>query len=149
MLEEKIYEDYLKALKERDKHRTDFLSFIRAELKNSAIELRKEKLEDNEVLSVLNKQRKRLEETKQDISTSGRADLIESADKELSLLHQYLPQPLTEKELSEIIERVISQTGAASIKDMGKVMKDVLAQTGVRADSKKVSDLARNKLAGA
>lgn len=149
MLEEKIYEDYLKALKGRDKHRTDFLSFIRAELKNSAIELRKEKLEDNEVLSVLNKQRKRLEETKQDISTSGRADLIESADKELSLLHQYLPQPLTEKELSEIIERVISQTGAASIKDMGKVMKDVLAQTGVRADSKKASDLVRNKLAGA
>lgn len=146
MLEEKIYQDYLAALKARDRHKIDFLSFIRAELKNACLDLRKDKLDDNEVLVVMHKQKKRLEETRQSISSTTRTDLLENTEKELALLNEYLPRPLEESELLEIITQTISEVGASSMKDMGKVMKEVLAKVGLRADSKKVSDLVRNKL---
>lgn len=146
MLEERVYKDYLEAFKGKNKQRAGFLSFIRAELKNSAINLRKDKLDDNEVLSVLKKQKKRLEETKQSIISSERFELLENTEKELAVLEEYLPKPLTEDELSDAVDRGISKAGATSMKDMGKVMKEVLAEAGVRVDAKKVSELVRNKL---
>ena len=92
LLEDKIYKDYVDALKARDKPRTDFLSFIRAELKNKAISLKKERLNDAEVVGVLNKQKKHLEETKDSISSSSRKELIDSVNNELAVLEKYLPQ---------------------------------------------------------
>jgi uncharacterized protein YqeY len=148
MLEDKIYQDYVSALKAKDRPKSDFLSFIRAEIKNTAIELKKGKLEDNEVLTVLKKQKKRLEESKESILPSGRADLIEGVEKELSLLGGYLPQELSETELLLIIEGIITATGATSIKDMGKVMKEAITQAGARTDAKKISELVRLKLSG-
>ncbi|UCC95258.1 MAG: GatB/YqeY domain-containing protein [Candidatus Omnitrophota bacterium] len=146
MLEDKIYKEYIAALKSRDKHKADFLSFIRAELKNAAINVKKEKLEDNEVLEVLKKQKKRLQETKDSVAETARVDILRNVEKELALLDTYLPKPLEENELIAIIDQVFSETGASSMKDMGKVMKEVLARVGVRADAKKVSELVRTKL---
>lgn len=146
MLEEKIYQDYLQALKNREKEKTDFLSFIRSELKNFAIQLRKDKLSDEEVLTVLHKQRKRLEESGETIKLSKRQDMIDKIERELALLKTYLPQPLNESELRELIARKIEETQATSLKDMGKVMKEVLAEVGIRAEAKKVSELVREKL---
>ncbi|MEI8348567.1 MAG: GatB/YqeY domain-containing protein [Candidatus Omnitrophota bacterium] len=146
MLEEKIYKDYIEALKAKDKHKTVFLSFMRAELKNSALALKKDKLEDNEVLAVFKKQKKHLEETKETISSSGRVDAISEVERELSLLDEYLPVSLSDSELTVIIDQVITEIGATSVKDMGRVMKQVMATAGARADAKKVSDLVRKKL---
>ncbi|MCM8783823.1 MAG: GatB/YqeY domain-containing protein [Candidatus Omnitrophica bacterium] len=146
MIEEKIYKDYLLALKERNKHHIEFLSFVRSELKNFAIQLRKDKLSDEETLSVLSKQKKRLEEAKESIANSGRQELIDKVDEELVILKTYLPLPLSDEELSAIVKRKILETQATSLKDMGKVMKEVLAEVGVRADSKKVSALVKESL---
>jgi hypothetical protein len=146
MLEEKIYKDYLEALKSKDKHKREFLSFIRAELKNAAIELRIKELDDSEVLKVLKKVRRRLGETKESIASSGRKEYIESLDRELAILDGYLPKPLSEPELLEIIDQVISELGASSLKDMGRVMKEVLAKVGVRVEAKKVSEIVKSKL---
>ncbi|MBP7088342.1 MAG: GatB/YqeY domain-containing protein [Candidatus Omnitrophica bacterium] len=146
MLEERIYQDYLTALKSKDRQKTDFLSLVRSELKNQCINLKKEKLEDSEVLSILKKQQKRLLEAKESILTSKRADLIENLEKELSIIEGYLPQPLSNSELSGIIQDVINKTGASSIKEMGKVMKEVLNIAGARADSKIISSLVKEKL---
>jgi len=146
MLEDKIYQDYVTALKAKDRQKADFLSLIRAELKNQAIELKKEKLEDAEVLAVLKKQQKRLQDAQESIASSGRTDLIEGLKKELVLLAEYLPKPLADDELAKIVKDTISELGASSMKDMGKVMKEVLAKVGVRADSKKVSSLVKESL---
>lgn len=146
MLEDKIYQDYVTALKTRDKARIDFLSFVRAELRNVAIDLKKRKLDDNEVLAVLKKQQKRLEDSKESFIASGRQDLIESLNSELNILVEYLPQVLSDAELVQVVDTVITETNAASMKDMGKVMKEVIARVGVRADSKKVSELVKQKL---
>jgi len=147
-LEDKIYKDYTDALKAKDKHKVDFLSFVRAELKNRAIELKKEKLDDSEALGVLQKQKKRLQDSKDAIIKSGRTELLKSAEKELLLLDEYLPKQLQDSELEKIVIETISEVGASSIKDMGKVMKEVLAKVGARAQPKQVSALIKSKLAG-
>ncbi len=148
MLEEKIYQDYTAALKAKDKVKTDFLSFIRAELKNQAIALRKNKLLDSEALAVLKKQQKRLLDSKDSIIASGRADLIQNIEREFTLLAQYLPKPLSDAELTGIINKALASLESPSMKDMGKMMKEVLAEAGIRADAKKVSAILKTKLAG-
>lgn len=146
MLEDKIYQDYVEALKSRNKSKSEFLSFIRSELKNEAINLKVEKLDDAQALIVLKKQQKRLLDTKDAIVSSQRSDLLQNIEQESNILNQYLPKPLKDAELLQIVEEVISKTKASSIKDMGRVMKEVLTQVGVKADSKKVSSLVKEKL---
>lgn len=145
-LEEKIYKDYVEALKARNKPKSDFLSFIRAELKNSAIELKKDKLEDAEVLNSLKKQKKRLEESLEMMQKSQREDVLSGIKAELAILDGYLPRQLSEAELTSLVDETIKETGASSIKDMGRVMKEVLAKAGASADSKKVSETVKAKL---
>lgn len=146
MLEEKIYQDYVAALKSKNKHKADFLSFVRAGLKNKAIDLKCDKLDDEMVLAALKKEQKRLLDTKQSLIDSGRRQLLEDTEKELAIIRGYLPRPLEEERLKTIISEVIASTKATSIKDMGKVMKEVLDKTAGRADSKTVSQIVRNKL---
>jgi len=146
MLEDKIYKDYVEALKAKDREKSGFLSFIRAELKNNAITLKKDKLDDVEVLNVLKKQKKQLEETKETIKDTQRDDLVKNLQKEIALLGEYLPKQLEDSELASVIEQTIKELGAATIKDMGKVMKEVLAKVGAAADSKKVSEIVKVKL---
>jgi uncharacterized protein YqeY len=145
MMEERIYKDYVEALKSRNKERVDFLSFIRAELKNSAIELKKNALEDNEVLSVLAKTKKRLEDAKVTVGDA-RGDFLEKTEKEIAILSEYLPKSLAENEIVAVVEETVKVLGASSIKDMRRVMKEVLSKVGLKADSKTVSDLVKKRL---
>ena len=147
-LEEKIYSDFIQARKAKETRKIEFLSLVRSDLKNEAINSKKEKLDDSQVLTILKKQQKRLLDAKDIIASSERKDLIADLDKELDILNQYLPQPLGDDQVLAIIDEIIAQTGASSIKDMGKVMKEVLLKVGVRADSKKVSSFVREKLSG-
>lgn len=149
MLEERIYKDYVEALKAKDKHKTVFLSFMRAELKNSAITLKKDKLDDNEVLTVFKKQKKRLEEAREAIRACSKVEAVDEIERELSILDTYLPKALEDSELAGIIDKVIAEIGATSIKDMGKVMKQVLEIAGARADAKRLSELVKQKLSPA
>ncbi|MDD3297208.1 MAG: GatB/YqeY domain-containing protein [Candidatus Omnitrophica bacterium] len=145
-LEDKIYQDYVAALKARDKDRSVFLSFLRADFKNLAIDLKTQKLSDAQAQEVLKKQQKRLRDSKENIVKSGRKDLIQNLENELSILSGYLPRPLSEEELSRIIDKIVKDTGASSMKDMGKVMKEALEQVGAKADSKTVSELVKKRL---
>ena len=146
-VEEKIYQDYVTAMKAKDKPRFDFLNYLRAEIKNAAITAKKDKLDDNESLAVIGKQKKRLEDAKTSIWTAIKPEFIREVDSQINILNEYLPKGLTDGELADVVAQVIKDTGSSTIKDMGKVMKDVLAKVGVRADSKKVSELVRSKLA--
>ena len=146
-LEQKIQSDYVAAMKAKDQHRAQFLSFVRAEIKNAAIDLKKrEGLDDEDVVAVLKKQKKRLEDAREQMVSAGRQDLVTSTEREIALVDEYLPQPLTDEELSGIIETCIRATGASSMKDMGSLMKAVLAECGARADNKKVSEMVRSRL---
>lgn len=145
MLEEKIFSDYQKALKEKDNLKVSVLRFLRAQMMNLKIE-KKRNLEDSEVISLIRKQIKNSQEAIEEYKKANRQDLVEKETKELEILNAYLPPALSEDEAIRIIEEVISQESAVGLKDMGKVMKVVLEKISGRMDSKRVSELVKEKL---
>lgn len=146
MLEEKILNDYKEAMKNKDTFRSSTLSFLRAGLINLAIEKKKKNMDDSECLGVIRKQIKERQDSIEQFKKGNRQDLAEKESKELEVLKAYLPQELSENEVKEIIEEVILATGAKEPKDMGKVMKEVMAKSSGRADGKLVSDLVKARL---
>ncbi|MBU1121129.1 MAG: GatB/YqeY domain-containing protein [Candidatus Omnitrophica bacterium] len=146
MLADKIYQDYIDALRAKNKHKVGFLSFVRADLKNYSIEVKKDRLDDAEVISVLKKQKKRLEDSKESILSSGRQDLLKEIETELVIISEYLPNPIDDNQLTSIIDEVIKTSGAVSMKDMGRVMKAVVDKVGAAADNRKISTIVKEKL---
>jgi len=146
LLEDKVYQDYVTAMKAQDKPKIEFLSFVRAAFKNAAIDLKVKKLEDQDALIVLQKQQKRLLDTKESLQSANRADLLEANARELSFLSEYMPEALGADELAAVVAETISVLGASTMKDMGRVMKEVTAKVAGRADAKSVSELVKAKL---
>ncbi len=146
MLEEQIGKDYVQAMKARDSIRSSTVSFLRAQLKNVRIEKKVEALEDADVLAVIKKQIKQRQDSIEQYAQGGRADLVEKESAELSILKSYLPQEMPEAELTAVIQEVIRASGAASMKDMGKVMKEVGAKVQGKADNRAVSELVKKAL---
>ncbi len=146
MLEEKIFNDYKEAMKNRDTLKSSALSFLRASLINVAIEKKKKNLDDNDCIAVIKKQIKQRRDSIEQFQKGNRQDLADKEIKELGILKAYLPEELNEDEIKKIIEDAILSTGASGMKDMGKVMKEVTAKISGRADSKSVSDLVRERL---
>ncbi|MFH1691212.1 MAG: GatB/YqeY domain-containing protein [Candidatus Omnitrophota bacterium] len=146
MLEERIMLDFKESMKAKDQLRTQTISFLRSELKYYAINNKKEKLEDGDVISVLKKMVKQRQDSITQFEKGQRMDLVEKEKNELEILKAYLPQDLSEQELERFIEEALVATHASSIKDMGKVIKEVMSLSKGRADGKMVSEFVRKKL---
>jgi len=146
MLEEKILNDYKEAMKNKDKAKSSLLSFLRASLMNLSIELKKKSLQDNEVISVIKRMVKQHQDSIEQFKQGKREDLAVKETQELEILKSYLPAELPANEIKRIIEEAVSQTQAKSLKDMGRVMKEVMAKAGSQADGKLVSDLVKQRL---
>ena len=146
MLSKKIQEDYVKAMKERDALRASTLSFLRADFNNYAIEKRKKELDDNDALAVIKKQAKQRQDSIEQFEKGGRQDLADKEKKELEILRSYLPAQISDEELKTMIQEAIAATGAASAKDTGRVMKEVMAKAAGRADGKVVCQILREIL---
>ena len=146
MLEERIAEDYKSAMKNKDAPKSSALSFLRAQLKYAAIEKKVDKLSDTDAVTVIKKQVKQRQDSIDQFEKGGRKDLVDKEKGELAILKSYLPQELSEEELKNIIDAAIKESGAASIKDMGKVMKDVLSKVSGKADNSLVSHLVKERL---
>jgi uncharacterized protein YqeY len=106
-------------------------------------------LTEDEFLAVLNREVKTRRESVEAFRNGGREDLATKEEAEIAILSGYLPQPLTEVEIAELIREGIAATGAASARDMGKVMGWLAPRTRGRADGKRVSELVAQALAGA
>ena len=140
-------EDELKAAwLARDDDRRDALSLILNALRTSEKELRRQ-LSDDEELQVLQRERKRRAEAADAFRAGGREEQAEDEEYELEVLEEFMPDPLSEEELEEVIDDVISEVGATSIRDMGRVMAGVMHQVSGRADGSTVSQLVKEKLA--
>jgi len=145
-LEEKILNDFNVARKNRDERRISTLSFLRAQLKNAAIEKRKDKLDDPEVIAIIKKLVKQREDSIEQFKKGNRDDLVDKETQEKEILISYLPEMLSEEELSNIVDDVIKELGVEDLKGMGKVMKEVIARAEGRADNKKLSELVKAAL---
>jgi uncharacterized protein YqeY len=140
-------EDELKQARlARDADRRDALSLILSALRSAEKELQRP-LSDDEELQVLQRERKRRAEAADAYEAAGREEQAEAEEYELEVLEEFMPEPLTEDELEEIIDDVIAEVGATSIRDLGRVMADVMPQVSGRADGSQVSQLVREKLA--
>ncbi|NDY55526.1 GatB/YqeY domain-containing protein [Desulfovibrio sulfodismutans] len=146
-LTDRIEKDYLAAYKARDEVRLSVLRMLKTAAKNRQVELLRP-LSDDELAEVLAKQAKQRRESIEQFGRAGRDDLRDREERELSVLNEYLPTPLTEDELFREVDQAIAELGAQSVKDMGRVVSTVLAKHKGRADGKMVSDMARSRLAG-
>ena len=133
-------------MKSRDTIKSTLLSCVRAEITNAAIKEKKDKLDDNGIITVICKQIRQHQDSIEQFQKGGRTDLVDKEMKELEVLKSYLPAQLSSDEIKKIIEETILATGATGLKDMGKVMKEALAKIGSGADTKLVSDLVKDRL---
>ena len=140
-------EDELKdAMKARDAERRDALRLILNSLKSSEKELQRP-LSEEEELQVLQRERKRRVEAAEAFRSGGREEQAAAEDFELEVLEEFMPEPLSEDEIDEIVDDVIAEVGATSMADLGRVMADVMPQIAGRADGSQVSQIVREKLA--
>ncbi len=144
-LEERINEEMKQAMKANDKPRLSAIRMIRSSLKNKEIELRR-KLEDEDIVKVLQGMVRKAEEAIEQFQAGGRADLVEKERMEIEVLKSFLPQAMSPDEILKIIEETIQETQASSLKDMGKVMKAVMPKLGGKADGKVINQLVKERL---
>ena len=141
-----IEEDVKEATLARDAGRRDALRLILASLRSAEKDLQLP-LSDDEELQVHQRERKRRIEAAEAFHAAGRDQQAAKEEDELAILEEFMPAPLTEEELESIVDDAIAENGATSIRDMGRVMADVMPQIAGRADGSAVSQLVREKLA--
>ena len=141
-----IKEQLADAMRERDDARRDTLRLILSSLQGAEKELQRPLTEDEE-LQVLQRERKKRVEAADAFRNAGREEQADKEEAELDVLEEFMPEPLSEDELEEIVDDAIAETGATSLRDLGRVMADVMPQIAGRADGSAVSQLVREKLA--
>lgn len=143
---ERLEDELTTAMKERDAARRDALRLILSSLRSAEKELQRPLHEDEE-LQVLQRERKRRIESIEAFQSAGRDEQAAKERAELDVLEEFMPEPLSEEDIEEIIDDVISEVGATSIRDLGRVMAGVMHQVSGRADGSVVSQLVKEKLA--
>ncbi|HEY4873319.1 MAG TPA: GatB/YqeY domain-containing protein [Steroidobacteraceae bacterium] len=144
-LKERITEDMKSAMRAAQKERLGTVRMILAGIKQREVDERVT-LDDSQVLSVIDKMVKQRKESIAQFEAGGRADLVAKEQAEIALLQEYLPAQLTSAEIDALISAAIAKTGAASIKDMGKVMGALKSELAGRADMGAVSARIKQKL---
>lgn len=144
-LKEQLREDTTSAMREGDKHRRDTLRLLLAAVQQEEVDGQAE-LDDAGVQRVLTKQAKQRRESIADAEKAGRQDLVEAEDAELHVIENYLPQMMTEDQVRTMAESVIVELGATDMKDMGRVMAQLMPQLKGKADGGTVSGVVRELL---
>lgn len=145
MLKERLMADLKEAMKEKQILRKNVVQMIRA----AVLQVEKDKqieLDDNQVLEIIAKEAKKRKDSLEDYEKSGRQDLIDQVNEEIDIISEYLPKQLSKEEITSIVKEVIEETGAITIKDMGKVMKGAKEKIGAAADGKTINEVVRELL---
>jgi uncharacterized protein len=142
---ERIQADTTAAAKAQDRERLGTLRLVLDALNKEAKEARGT-LDEQREIAVLKRERKRRGEAAEAYRKAGRSELVASEEAEAAVIEEYLPAEISDDELEALIADALSETGAASQKEMGKVMAAVMSKAGGRADGRRVSELVRSKL---
>ena len=144
-LKERLLNDLKEAMKAKDNVRKDTIQLIRSAI----LQVEKDKkvvLGDDEISEILARELKNRRDALSEIENSGRADMKEKAEREIEIILEYMPKQLTRDELEAIIRETIAETGALSLKDMGKVMKAVMPKVKGKADGSVVNEIVKSLL---
>jgi uncharacterized protein YqeY len=145
-LVERLEGEVKDAMLARDATRRDALRLILNSLRSAEKDLQRP-LSEEEELQVLQRERKRRNEAAEAFRAGGREEQATQEETELAILEEFMPEPLSEEELERIVDDAIAETGATSLRDMGRVMADVMPQVAGRADGSAVGQIVREKLA--
>lgn len=144
-LKDTLMEDLKTSMKEKDNLRKNTITMLRSRIKQYEVDNR-EDANDDLIMQMIQKELKERSDTLESLKDSNRDDLIEDTKAEIAILEKYLPKQLSDDELAEITEKIIADTKAESIKDMGKVMASAKEQIGSRATPKRMSEIIKEKL---
>jgi uncharacterized protein YqeY len=145
-LNDRLTEDLKLAMKSRDQLRMDVIRMIKAAVLNKEVELKRD-LDDAEMSRVMTTLVKQRRESVEQFEKAQRLELAAKERKEIEIIESYLPKPLTHQELEALVASILSETGSSSMKDMGQIMKAVMARVaGQPIDGKQVSELVKSKL---
>lgn len=142
---QRINEDVKAAMRSKDKDRLGVLRLITAAFKQKEVDERIE-LDDAMVLAIMDKMVKQIRDSIQQFEQAGRDDLVEKEKFELEIIQEYLPAQFTEDEIKQLIAESITESGAESVKDMGKVMGVLKPRLQGRADMRQVNSLVKQQL---
>ncbi len=146
-LRDDILRDTKEAMRSRERPRIEALRMLSAALKNDEIE-KGRTLSGDEEMAVLQRQLKQREESADAFRKAGREEQAKAEETEADIVRTYLPAPLSDEEVRRVIDEAIDETGATSMRDMGAVMGRANALAGNRADGRRLSTLARERLQG-
>ncbi|MEN2765944.1 GatB/YqeY domain-containing protein [Ornithinibacillus xuwenensis] len=138
--------DMKQAMKNKDKERLSVIRMVKASLQNESIKLGKSELSEDEDLSILSRELKQRKDSLQEFKSAGRDDLVEKLEMEINIIQEYMPEQLSDEELSAIVQETIQETGASSKKDMGKVMSAIMPKVKGKADGSKINKLVQEHL---
>ena len=145
MVKEKLLEDLKEAMKDKNIIRKNTIQMVRAAI----LQVEKDKqitLTDEQVIEIIAKESKKRKDAESEFEKSGREDLIKQNKEEIEILAEYLPKQLSVEEIEKIVEEVITETGATTMKNMGKVMKAAKEKIGAAGDGKTISDTVKKLL---
>lgn len=145
-LQERLTDDMKQAMRAKQKDRLTTIRMVKASLQNEAIKLGRQDLTEEEELTVLNREMKQRRDSLREFESAGREDLASKVAKEIVVLEAYMPEQLSEDEVTAIVQAAIAQTNAAAPSDMGKVMGVVMPQVKGKADGGLVNRIVKQQL---
>jgi hypothetical protein len=143
---DKILSDIKTSMKERNAVKLNTLRFLHSAIKNCEIDMRPKPITEDDVMGVIRKLVKQRKESIDQYKAGGRQDLVDSETAELHILEEFLPAQMSREKIEQIVGEVVISLNAKTVKDMGPVMKEVIARTQGQADNKTVSELIKSKL---
>jgi len=144
-LKDRIKNDIKDAMRAKETEKRDTLRNIQTVIKQIEVDERKE-LTDADIEKILMKYAKQREDGITQFKDAGRDDLVEKEERELTLVKSYLPEPMNDDELESIIKKIIQDTGASGMQDMGKIMGAAKGTVGSRADGARINKVAKKLL---
>ena len=142
MLKEKLMEDLKEAMRSKNEIKKNTVQMVRAAI----LQIEKDKgiqVEDDRILEIIAKEVKSKRDALSDFEKAERQDLIDQTNQEIEVLQLYLPKQLSREEIKVELERIITEIGATSMKDMGGIMKEAKAKMGASADGKTINEVAK------
>lgn len=149
MLKDQLTNDLKEAMRARDEVRLRTIRSLRAALQSQEIEQRQggsAELTEEQEMAVLQKQAKQRRDAIDQFQSAGRDDLVQKEQEELEIIEGYLPKQLSDDEIRKVLHEVIAATGAASARDMGKVMGEAMQRLRGRADGRRINEIVRSLL---
>ncbi len=144
-MKEELLKELKEAMKNKDEIRKNTITMLRSAILQVEKDTKKV-LNDDEIIGIVAKEVKKRKDSISDYEKADRQDIIDDLKKEIEILSKYLPEQLTEEEIEKMVDIAISEVGATSARDMGKVMQYLRPKTNGKADGKVVSNIVKEKL---